>query len=240
MGLLGFVKSAVNVVTTPFAAAGGLLGNVGGIALDGAGQFLYHAGEDVVHAATFGKVGSWANPFSFDTKQLFMAGALGSKLGEFAGGFGAKFLLPGGLLTGLLFGGLSLSNGFVDKDVLSPVLMQEAKVFGLMGDSAGNQAGNGAVQFAAICGPNGTAPDGTPIEAVAVPLPAGAQATGPVKTDPSTGQRYQLVVVPAGACTKPDGSPSAVGDRGVVTVTPQQLSQTKGMASALDQASSGN
>jgi len=168
-----------------------------------------------------------------------MAGALGAKLGEFGGGFTAKFLLPGGLVTGLLFGGLSFTNDTVDRNVLAPVLTEEANLFGLTGGSAGDQA-NQAIQFQAICGPNGKAPDGTPIEAVAVPLGPGQIPTGPTKTDPATGQVYQLVVVPAQACKSPDGSPGEVGKPGVVTVTPAEFSKTQGMANALAGSSSSS
>jgi hypothetical protein len=230
MGLLGFLKKAADVVTTPFAAAGSLVGNAVGIVGDGAGQVLFKSGEDLLHAVTFGQVGSWKNPFDFNTTQLFEAGAIGSKLGEFAGGFSAKFLLPGGLATGLLFGGLSLTNGWVDDHVATPVLTEEAKLFGLTGGSAGDQA----VKFEAICGPSGTAPDGTPVQAIAVPLAPGETPTGPTKTDPNNGQVYQLVVVPAGACNADPGKP------GVVTVTPAELQQTAGMANALSNASSGS
>lgn len=209
MGLLDIVKGAVDVVTTPFAAVGSVVGSVTGLA-----------------AGTVFEGGQWAfnklfgRDADFDTSDIFTFSALGGKLGQFAGGFGAKFLLPGGLATGLLFGGLSLTNGWADDHVLMPILKTEAKLLGL--DGGGAAAGEGVAQFPAICGPEGVADDGTKLQAIAVPLPEGTEPTGPTQVDPATGQTYQLAVVPAGACKD-----------NVVTVTPEDFAKTNGMANAL-------
>ena len=213
MGLFDIVKGAVDVVTTPFAAAGAVVGSAAGFVVGGALEGLDFIGNKI---PLLNKI--IPGNGEFDKDHVFTWSALGGKLGEFAGGFGAKFLLPGGLITGLVFGGLSLTNGFVDNKVLTPILKGEAKLLGL----GGGAAADGVQQFPAICGPEGQGPDGNMYQAVAVPLPEGVEPTGPTKVDPETGQTYQLAIVPAGACVN-----------NVVTVTPEDMKKTAGMANAL-------
>jgi hypothetical protein len=213
MGLFDVVKGVADVVTTPFAVAGSVAGSVGGFALGGALETAQFVGNKIplLNKLVPGDA-------EFDTSDIFTFSALGGKLGQFAAGFGAKFLLPGGLVTGLLFGGLSLTNGWADEHVLNPILKTEAKLLGL----GGGAAGDAAQQFPAICGPEGQGPDGGMYQAIAVPLPQGVEPTGPTKVDPETGQVYQLEIVPAGACVN-----------NVVTVTPDDMAKTAGMAKAL-------
>ncbi|MEZ0227109.1 MAG: hypothetical protein ACAI25_00670, partial [Planctomycetota bacterium] len=144
MGLFDIVKDAVDVVTTPFAAVGSAAGAAVGFAAGATLETLQFVGNKIplVNRLVPGDA-------DFDTSDIFTFSAIGGKLGQFAGGFGAKFLLPGGLATGLIFGGLSLTNGWADDHVLTPILKTEAKLLGLGGEAAGS----GAEQFPAFCGP---------------------------------------------------------------------------------------
>ncbi len=219
MGLFDIVKGVADVVTAPFAAVGSAAGAVGGFALGAGLETLQFIGNKIplVNKLVPGDA-------DFDTSDIFTFSAIGGKLGQFAGGFGAKFLLPGGLITGLVFGGLSLSNGWADEHVLTPILKTEAKLLGLGGEAAAD----GAEQFPAICGPTGLADDGkTELQAIAVPLPEGVEPTGPTQVDPETGQVYQLAIVPAGTCVPDKPSEDGTGP-GVVTIP-----QSKGMMNSL-------